>query len=207
VIDKPPRSRYRGRMDDPLQPDAEQILDAALVLGERLGWDALHLHDLAQALGVGLPAIHRHYAGKDALAEAWFDRADRALLAAGEAPGWRDLPVRDRLERALWAWLQAQARHRRLSAAMLRYKLQLDHLHLQAQGVLRVSRTVQWWREVARLPSTGLRREAEEVALTGLFLAAYARWLRDDTPEAAHTRDWLARQLARAESLALRWPG
>jgi ubiquinone biosynthesis protein COQ9 len=70
-----------------------------------------------------------------------------------------------------------------------------------------VSRTVQWWREVARLPSTGLRREAEEVALTGLFLAAYARWLRDDTPEAAHTRDWLARQLARAESLALRWPG
>jgi AcrR family transcriptional regulator len=207
VIDKAAASRYRGRMDDPSQPDAEQILDAALVLGEGLGWDALHLHDLAQALGVGLPAIHRHYAGKDALAEAWFDRADRALLAAGEAPGWRDLPVRDRLERALWAWLQAQARHRLLSAAMLRYKLQLDHLHLQAQGVLRVSRTVQWWREVARLPSTGLRREAEEVALTGLFLAAYARWLRDDTPNAAHTRDWLARQLAWAESLALRWPG
>ncbi|WP_409664067.1 helix-turn-helix domain-containing protein [Caldimonas sp.] len=75
-------------MDDPLQPDAEQILDAALVLGERLGWEALHLHDLAQALGVGLPAIYRHYDDKDALAEAWFDRADCALLAAGEAPGW-----------------------------------------------------------------------------------------------------------------------
>ncbi|MFN3417684.1 MAG: hypothetical protein ACK4ZD_15390 [Caldimonas sp.] len=114
--------------------------------------------------------------------------------------------MRDRLERALWAWLQAQAPHRRLSAAMLRYKLQIDHLHLQVQGVLRVSRTVQWWREVARLPSVGLRREAEEVALTGLFLATYARWLRDDTPQAALTRDWLVRQLARAEALALRWP-
>lgn len=186
--------------------DAEHILDAALQLAAERGWDTLHLHDVAQALGVGLAEVQRHVRHKDALADAWFDRAERALVAAGDAPGWAELPARERLHRALFAALDTLAQHRRATAAMLRYKLQPDHLHLQAQGLLRISRSVQWWREAARLPSTGLRRELEEVALSALFVATLRRWLRDDTTAQAQTRAWLERQLARAEWLALRWP-
>jgi AcrR family transcriptional regulator len=186
--------------------DTERILDAALQLAAERGWDALQLHEVAQALGIGLAELQRHMRHKDDLAEAWFDRAERALVAAGDAPGYAELPVRDRLLQALFAAFDALAPQRRATAAMLRYKLQPDHLHLQAQGLLRISRSVQWWRETARLPTTGLRRELEEVALSALFVTTVARWLRDDSPAQAHTRAWLERQLARAEWLALRLP-
>jgi AcrR family transcriptional regulator len=186
--------------------DAERILDAALQLAAERGWDTLQLHEVAQALGVGLSELQRHVRHKDDLAEAWFDRGERALVAAGDAPGWAALPARERLHRALFAALDALAPQRRATAVMLHYKLQPDHLHLQAQGLLRISRSVQWWRETARLPSTGLRRELEEVALSTLFVATVLRWLRDDSPAQAHTRAWLERQLARAEWLAVLLP-
>jgi AcrR family transcriptional regulator len=186
--------------------NAEQILDAALPLAAERGWETLHLHEVAQALGVGLAELQRHVPHKDALAEVLFDRAERALVAAGDAPGYAELPARERLARALWAWFDTLAPHRRTAAAMLRYKLQPDHLHLQAQGLLRISRNVQWWREAARLPATGPRRELEEIALSALFVATVWRWLRDETPAQARTHAWLERQLARAEWLALRLP-
>lgn len=182
---------------------AERILDTALVLGEARGWDALHLYEIGEALGIGIADIHRHFGQKDDLAEAWFDRADAALLAAPQTAGWRALRVRQRLHRAILTWLQALSPHRRLTAAMLGYKLQPEHLQLQALGLVRVSRTVQWIRETALLPSVGWRRELEEVALTGIYLSTFAYWLRDDSPGAERTSAFLDRLLARAERLAL----
>jgi AcrR family transcriptional regulator len=183
--------------------DAARILDAALALAAERGWDAVSLADVAAGLGIGLAAIQRHYRGKDDLAEAWFERADRALVRAGDVPGWLDLPVRERLTRAMQAWFDALAPHQRTTAAMLRYKLQPEHLHLQVQGLLHVSRTVQWIRETARLPARGLRREVEEAALTAIFLSTLLRWLLDDTPEQSRARAWLERRLAWAETMAL----
>lgn len=103
------------------------------------------------------------------------------------------------------AWLSALAPHRRLTAAMLRYKLQPEHLHLQALGLMRVSRTVQWWREVALLASTGWRRELEEAALTATYLGGFAIWLHDDSAAGTRGQDWLARRLATAEWLIRRF--
>jgi AcrR family transcriptional regulator len=185
--------------------DAGQILDTALQLAAERGWDALHLHDVAQALGIGLTDLQRHVPHKDALAEVLFDRAERALVAAGDTPAWADLPARERLARALWAWFDTLAPHRRTAAAMLRYKLQPDHLHLQAAGLMRISRTVQWIRETAQLPAVGARREIEEVVLTGIFLGAVGTWFLDQSPGARHTRAWLERRLAWAELLAMRF--
>jgi AcrR family transcriptional regulator len=181
---------------------AERILNTALELGEVHGWDELHLHDIARTLDLTLADIHRHYSQKDDLAEAWFDRADRALVSIAASPGWESLSPRDRLFRAIMAWLDALAPHRELSAAMLRYKFQPEHLHLQALGVTRVSRTVQWIREAACLPGAGLRRELEETALTATYLITFARWLRDDSPGAQRTRDLLDRLLTGAERAA-----
>ncbi|MNZ28884.1 hypothetical protein D3C78_461240 [compost metagenome] len=179
-----------------------RIIDTALILGEERGWDGFHLHDLAARLDIGLSDIARHFTGKDAIAEAWFERADAALLAAPDTPGWQLLSPRERLQRAIFSWLDALAPHRKLAAEMLRYKLQPEHLHLQVQGVLRVSRTVQWIREVALLPATGWRRECEEAALTAIYLTTFAYWLRDDSLGASRSRNLLDRLLARAEWVA-----
>jgi len=180
------------------------ILDTALELGEQRGWDALHLHDVAEVMGITVADIRKCYPYKDALAEAWFDRAEAALVAAAETPGWMDLSPRQRLFCAIVSWLDALAPHKRLTGAMLRYKLQPDHVHLQAKGLVRVSRTVQWIRETACLPEIGWRRELQEIALTGIYLSTVAHWLRDDSPGATRTHDFLDRLLANAEQAALK---
>jgi ubiquinone biosynthesis protein COQ9 len=186
------------------EAQAAAILDAAVALGERDGWDGVHLHEVARTLGLPLADVRRHFQHKDALAEAWFDRADAAMLAIAATPGWHTLSPRQRLQQSLLAWLDALAPHRRLTPAMLAYKLQPEHLHLQAQGILRISRTVQWWRDVALLPQTGWRREAGEAVLTSMFLATFARWLADESTGAQRTRALLDRLLALAERAALR---
>lgn len=181
----------------------DQILDTALALSEQVGWDRVHLHEIAQALGITLADVHRHYAQKDAIAEAWFDRADAALLEASAHPGWRLLSVRQRLHHALFAWLDALAPHHRITSEMLRYKMHPEHVHLQALGVIRISRTVQWIREAALLPSIGWRREMEEAALTAIYLSAFAYWLHDASPGSARTRALVDRLLMAAERATL----
>ena len=154
-------------------------------------------------MGITLADIARHYDQKDSLAEAWFDRADAALLALAATPGWNDLSAQQRLHRAVFAWLDALVPHRRITGDMLRYKAQPEHLHLQALGVIRISRTVQWIREVALLPAVGWRREIGEAVLTGTYLATFASWLRDDSVGLANTHSLLDRLLAVAQRVAV----
>ncbi len=194
-------------MPAPPDPQADAIVDAALQLAALRGWDAVHLHEVARAAGVTLADVARHFDHKDAVAEAWFDRADRALLAAAQTPGWGAMSPRGRLHGAVAAWLGALAPHRALARQMVGYKLQPEHVHLQVQALLRISRTVQWLREVAALPGTGWRREAEEAALSAIFVATFVHWLRDGSAGAERTLAFLDRRLAAAERVARWLPG
>jgi AcrR family transcriptional regulator len=188
------------------QADADRIVDAALFLGEQRGWDAVHMYDIADHMGVGLADLERHFRNKDEIAEAWFRRADHALAACANVQGWTTLSVRERLSRAMRAWFRALEPHKAITVAMLRYKVQPDHIHLVIQGVLRTSSTVQWIREAARVPSTSLRRELEEPALTAIFLSTLATWLVERTPGTPRTWAWMERQLELAEWLVGRLP-
>ncbi|MGD2112719.1 MAG: TetR/AcrR family transcriptional regulator [Gammaproteobacteria bacterium] len=177
---------------------AGRILDTALALAETRGsWEALRLHDVAEALDISLAEVHACYAQKDDLAEAWFDRADRVALRECERGDFAALPPADRLERVILAWLEALAPHRRLTRGMLAYKLEPGHLHLQLPGLVRISRTVQWFREAAWQDSTGVRRILEEAGLTLIYVRSFTRWLFDETPGAQRTRQGLARDLRR----------
>lgn len=75
------------------------------------------------------------------------------------------------------AWFGSLSRHKVVTVAMLGYKAEFGHLHLQVAALLRVSRTVQWLREAARLEASGPARIAEEVGLSSLFLAVCGYWL------------------------------
>ncbi len=173
----------------------DEILDAALRLAAGAGWDAVRLHRIAELLDVPLTEIHRHVRQKDDLAEALFDRADRAMLEAAGEREFRFLLPRERLHRVVMAWLEALAPHRALVREMLLYKLEPPHIHLQVLGVLRVSRTVQWFLEAAGRRSRGLRRSIEETAFTALYLATFAYWLRDRSKDAERTQQFLRRRL------------
>ena len=176
-------------------PSAAQILDCALDLAEHCGWEALHLHQVAAALGCDLVAIAKHYRQKDDLVEAWFDRADQALLARAKGADLAALSAEKRLEELLLAWLAALAGHRALTGQMLLYKLEPGHVHLQVGGLLRISRTVQWWREAAGRQSLHLARIAEESLLTAAYLRTFVHWLRQPRANEADLRALLRRQL------------
>lgn len=191
----------------PRKNRSDLILDKALELAELTSWEELRLHDIASALDVGLDEVRQHYPQKDDLVERWYDRADSAMLRFADKPELASLSVRDRFGAIIMSWLEALAPHRKISGDMLLYKLEPGHIHLQAQGVLRISRTVQWFREAAGRDNTHVSRIIEEVGLTSIFLITFSYWLRDSSPDFERTRNVLDRQLQKAESLAstLNW--
>ncbi|MEK8082075.1 TetR/AcrR family transcriptional regulator [Pseudomonas sp. XK-1] len=182
---------------------AAQILDSALKLADACGWERLRLFDVAADLGTGLDSIASHYREKDQLVEAWFDRADQAMLARAKAADLLPLTPAKRLEELLLAWLASLATHRAVTGQMLLYKLEPGHIHLQIGGLLRISRTVQWWREAAQRETLHLRRIAEESLLTGVYLRCFIHWLRHPEQDPAEFRALLRSQLRCGPLLAL----
>ncbi|MCC5812628.1 MAG: TetR/AcrR family transcriptional regulator [Ectothiorhodospiraceae bacterium] len=190
-----------------MQPTADAIVDAALTVAEEASWERLRLYQVAQALEADLNAVRRHFREKEELADAWFDRADAAMLACGSEPAVKELPTVERLETLIWAWLDRLEPHRRVTRQMIRGKLEPGHLHVQIPAVLRISRTVQWLREAAGRDAPGVYRGLEETVLTSLFVATFLSWLRDDSPGFRRTRGRLHRGLRGARLLSGLVPG
>jgi ubiquinone biosynthesis protein COQ9 len=181
---------------------ANQILDTALSLAQSSSWEKIHLYMIAQELEISLDQIRQNYPEKDDLVEAWFDRADSAVLNISPYPDFINLSAHERLHKVMMTWFEALASHRRITGEMLLYKLEFGHIHLQALGVMRISRTVQWFREAARIDTTSLRRVLEEIGMTTIYLMSFARWLNDDSSGFSKTREFLDRLLLDAEQCA-----
>lgn len=180
---------------------AQRIVEAAVALAEQRSWEAVRLHEVAAHMGIGLDEIRRHFREKDELIDAWFDRADDAVLALADSGDLLGLSPRERLFELIMAWLGALERHRRVTRQMIQAKLEPGHLHIQIPAVMRISRTVQWMREAALLEDAGVRRALTESAVTAIYLAAFTRWLGENATGSPRTRRLLDRMLRRAEGL------
>jgi AcrR family transcriptional regulator len=185
----------------------DKIIDAALDLAGRRSWESLRLHDVATELQLELNDLRAHFREKEDITDAWFDRADAAMLQAGTESGIADLPARDRLHRLIMVWLAALAPHRHVTRQMIYGKFEPGHVHYQFAGLLRVSRTVQWLREAAHRDAVLPWRAFEETVLTAIYLAAFFYWMRDESESATRTSVFLDRLLGRAERLAQSLPG
>lgn len=193
-----------------------RILDEALAQAEARSWEQLRLHRVAETLNITLDDIRQFYPQKDDLVEAWFDRADQAMLDADRPGEFFVLPLHERLQQIIESWLAALSTHRRVTREMLAYKFEFGHVHLQALGIMRISRTVQWFIEAAGHDVTGLQRIVDECALTSIYLATFARWLFDDSENSRNSkagldaalRQWLGlRQRLCSCDLAWEKPG
>jgi AcrR family transcriptional regulator len=177
---------------------ADRILDTALGLADERSWERLRLHDIAAELDIPLAYLQRCYRSKDDLVEAWYDRADKAMLAAAQGEDFLSLDKAERLHRLIMTWLDALATHKTVSGDMLLYKLEPAHLHLQVLGLLRISRTVQWFLEAAQSDTSHLQRIAEEIGLTAIYLLTFNYWMRDRSARQQATREFLRRRLDQA---------
>ncbi|MEX2451830.1 MAG: hypothetical protein WD407_13315 [Rhodospirillales bacterium] len=175
-----------------------RILEAAVRLGEAVGWENVRLHAVAEDVGISLPDLRDRYRDLDAVADAFFERALHAMLAA-RSRRFAVMAPRERLETLLLAWFDRLAPHRALAVQMLRSKLWVFHPHHWVPMIFDLSRLIQWLRDAAELDATGRRKQIEEIGLTSLFLATLAVWSRDDTPGQENTRRFLARRLAGAD--------
>ena len=173
----------------------EQILDCAVELAERSSWESVRLHQVAERLGIELADIQTYFSEKDQLIDAWFDRADRAALAVTRTTGFDTLPSAMRLEAVILAWLDHLAPHRRVAREMIGAKAEFGHIHIQIPAMMRISRTVQWFREAAGYSDSLPLRAIAESAHTGIYLLTFTRWMFDDSPGAERTRRLLDRLL------------
>lgn len=188
-------------------PLPERIVDAALARADRVGWSRVRLHDVAADLDLRLVEIYRLFPDLDAVGDALFARADRAMLNAARGGRFDELPPRERLHRVMMAWFETLDPHRSHVRAILRYKFAFAHIHLRAALVVRLSRTVQWIREAARLDAAGLRHDVEEIGLSVLLVATVLFWLNAPADALDTTRAFLERRLECADRAMTRlWP-
>ncbi|MCE8036997.1 hypothetical protein [Halomonas sp. MCCC 1A11062] len=184
---------------------ADLVVDEAVRQAEERGWQAVRLSEVARNLELPMSVVLERFRDMDAVANAWFQRGWRAMLA--EKPEtFDDWPERVRIEHCLQAWFDTFAAHRQVTVQMLRTKAHLPHPHTWVPLVFDLSRTVQWLREAARLEARyGTRRaQLEEVVLTSLFVAALAVWARDTSEGQRKTRQFIDKRLKRGESW-MRW--
>ena len=191
------KSKGRTRIR-PVSPDA--ILDEALRIADERGWVRTSLADVASSLGISLADMRSHYRDKDALANAWFERALTAMLA-DEDKAVAALPADERIAERLRVWFDTLAIHRDVSRAMLAAKLYPGHPHHWVPLVFDLSRFVHWLLDAADLNSPSPRRQLEEIALTGVVVASVSSWMVDPTPDQRLTERILRRGLKRGGSL------
>ena len=149
------------------------------------------MHDVADELGISLAEIHAEFPDKESLVDAWFDSADKAALRDAADEDYSRETDKAKLSRSIMAWLNALSRHRRVTKEMLLVRMEPGHLHIQIPSLIRLSRTVQWFREAAGRDAVFMRRALEEAALTSLFVATFMRWLNDDSTGFENTRRFL----------------
>jgi AcrR family transcriptional regulator len=176
----------------------DRIVDAALAVAAEVGWANLRLHQVAARLELPLAEVHALFRDRDAIADAWFERALAEMLRA-PATELAGRPPPERLLLVMMRWFDALAPQRDLTRAMLDEKLYLGHPQHWAPLIADLSRLIHWFLDAARITSTGRQRQLAEIGLTTLFLATLRSWLRDDSPDQERTRERLRRGLAAAD--------
>jgi rpsU-divergently transcribed protein len=181
--------------------EQNKIINSALELGKQQSWEAVRLYAVAEATGISLNKERTYFREKEELVDAWFDRADSAMLQETERPDFKTLDSRQRLHRLIMTWLATLAPYRNVTSQMIYGKMEPGHLHVQIPGILRISRTVQWIREAAQLDATYVRRALEETGLTSIFLMTFFYWMKDNSSESEKTSRFLDTLLGAGEKL------
>lgn len=177
----------------------ETIVDTAVMLAAESSWESIKLYQVADRLGISLNDVRSQFSEKDALIDAWFDRADEAMLKASDQLGFSQLPARQKIAYCLMAWFEALGQHQHVTRQMIAAKLEFGHVHIQFPAIIRISRTVQWLREASQRKATLPRRALEETVLTSIFIATFGFWINDRSHQYQATRRLLDFKLSIAE--------
>jgi len=182
----------------------DEIVDVALEIAHSTSWESLRLCQVAERLDISLKELARHIREKEDIAEAWFDRADSAMLAQVDTAEFGNLSTRQRLKRLIIAWLKSLSPRRRVTREIICSKFEPLRLDRQLAGLTRTRRSVQWMRDASKRYTPLPWRMAEETVLSGIFVATFCYWMWDDSDGSTRTVEYLDRSLGCVEQLS-RW--
>ncbi|WP_448547632.1 TetR/AcrR family transcriptional regulator [Thalassotalea fusca] len=171
--------------------DKAQIFDKAVELAQQSSWEAFSLAELASSLQCSMAELKTYFRSKDDIAEVFFDLADEAMLKMASQSEFNARYVDDRLLECIMCWFYTLVPYKKIVREVLAYKLEPGHFHLQAHGITRISRTVQWFLEASGRKRKGVARITDEVAITGAYLTSFAFFLRDNSTNHQRTRKLL----------------
>lgn len=174
---------------------ADSILQQALTLAQQSSWQSFSLNDLALQLDCNLSDISQFYRSKDDIAEALFNKADEAMLDLTTSEAFQGLSSKEKLLECMMTWFLYLAPYKPIVKEIFAYKLEPGHFHLQAHGITRVSRTVQWFMEASEIKSTGLKRSIDEIAITSTYLVGVNTFLCDKSAHLFKTKNRLIQLL------------
>lgn len=178
---------------------AALIVDAALRLAARDGWQRLSLADIAAEAGITVLQLFALFRSKTAILEAFHRRIDAAVIAsAGEAEGERP---RDRLFDAIMRRFDALTPNKTAVRAIAR-DLPADPLAALC-GVPALLNSMAWMLELSGVSASGWRGRARAKLLLGIYLSVLRVWFADDSADMTKTMAALDARLRRTE----RWLG
>ncbi|MFO0996403.1 MAG: TetR family transcriptional regulator, partial [Alphaproteobacteria bacterium] len=175
----------------------QRVLDGALRLAAREGWQGASLAAIAAEAGVPLLEVYRRYPSRTAVLAALLDRVDEAVLR--ESRPDPNESARDRLFDVVMRRLDALRPHKDAIAAIAR-ALAADPVGAACLWP-RFMRSMRWMLEAAGLGSAGLPGMLKAKGLAVIYLGAVRTWLGDDTADSARTMAAVDRALRRAEAV------
>lgn len=180
-------------------PSKKQILHVAMKLAEQSSWEDVHLHDIADYMQISLRELQQTVRDKDDLVIAWFDQADKLMLAAREDSDFANFTTRDKLKHLIFVWLQQLGKHKNITKQMIGGQIEPGHIQVVPAILARLKRTAGWLQEAAAMDTDRVKRMAQEAGLSSILMATFFCWLLDDSQDSEKTEAFLNRALTMAE--------
>ncbi|HET6468527.1 MAG TPA: hypothetical protein VFG43_09140 [Geminicoccaceae bacterium] len=181
--------------------DEPDLVALAFELIALNGWNGFRLGELAQRAGLPLARVHAELPSRAALLRRLGERLDRAMLEVD--PGeLAELEPRDRVFELIMRRLDAMASFKPGLRALSREGCSDPDVVLAS--MCNLSRLAEWLLDTAGARAGGLGGIVGRKVLALIYLRVFGVWLRDETPDQAHTLAELDRRLRQAEQLA-RW--
>jgi AcrR family transcriptional regulator len=180
---------------------AALIVDAALSLAARDGWQVLSLAGIAAEAGISVLQLYAVFRSKSAILDAFHRRIDAAVIAGADASDAEGERLRDRLFDAMMRRFDALTPYKAAVRAIAR-DVPADPLAALC-GVPALLNSMAWMLELSGVSATGWRGRARAKLLLGIYLSVLRVWFADETADMTKTMAALDARLRRSE----RWLG
>jgi AcrR family transcriptional regulator len=194
-MEKKPKKKIRSAKNktDPFN----HIINTALDLAEKRGWQGLLLNNIAEEAGLTLAELSKHFSSKTAILNGFQKRTNDAVLCSGIADG---SSCRDQLFGILMHRFDILEPYRNSIRLIIR-DVARDPFTALMQGP-QIYSSMALMLEAVGVVTTGIEGALRVKGLILIYARALRIWLYDDSADFSETMSALDRDLTRAESMA-----